>query len=253
MRRNTFFHRAKSSNGIPGYVNSCRPFGTGVSFCSLPRTSSWAKLTPRLWRSFLGMRGQVPNSQVDLSQVNPAQVHLDTEGRTTRSPRQQTSIATSSGGTSRYPGGLALLGRLVLDDVACDSACRHCQRTRQIHLPRAAASWEVTILRADHHLVRPLRNSRPGINARAATRLDHVRAGFLENVEIALAHAVLARLLRTELKIELAAVRDALALPQRVAQHQRVHVHVFVLARRAGAAVGDLDRHGRVELANELA
>ena len=50
-------------------------------------------------------------------------------------------------------GRLALPGRFVLHDVARDGAGRYGQRTRQVHLPRTAASREVAILRADHHLI----------------------------------------------------------------------------------------------------
>src|SRR5579863_2241145 len=97
---------------------------------------------------------------------------------------------------------LAFARRFVLHDVACQRACRNRQRTRQIHLPRPAASWKVAILRADHDLVRTRRNARSGVDACAAAWLDNVRACLLEDLEIALAHAVLARFLRAELQIE---------------------------------------------------
>src|ERR1039458_2151457 len=154
---------------------------------------------------------------------------------------------------SRRVCGFALARRFVLDDVAGDGAGRHRQRTRQIHLPGTAAAGELPVLRADDHLVgekRPghgaghhrqrtrqihlpgtaapgkipvlraddhlvgtRRNSRSGVDAGAATRLDHLCAGLAEDVEIALTHAVFARLLRSELEIELAALRHPLALP----------------------------------------
>src|SRR5579871_4143141 len=162
-------------------------------------------------------------------------------------------IAKVSRSSLRHRRRLALAGRLVLDDIAGERTGGHRQRTRQVHLPRPAAPGEVAVLRADDDLVRARRNARPGIDARAATGLDDVRARLLEDVEITLADAVLARFLRAELQVELAAIGDALALSHRRPEHARVHVHVFVLAGGAGAAVGDLDGHGRVQLANELA
>src|SRR5580698_8355310 len=91
---------------------------------------------------------------------------------------------------------LALACRLVLHDVAGNRAGRHRQRTRQVHLARTAASGEVAVLRADHHLRGTRGDARPGIDAGAATGLNHMRSGALEDVEITFANAILARLLR---------------------------------------------------------
>src|ERR1039457_3550292 len=103
--------------------------------------------------------------------------------------------------------------RFVLDDVAGDGAGRHRQRTGQVHLPRTAAPGKVSVLRADHHLVGTRGDTRSGIDAGPAARLNHLRAGSAEDVEVALAHAVFARLLRSELEIELAIFCNPLALP----------------------------------------
>src|SRR5271157_5026736 len=98
--------------------------------------------------------------------------------------------------------------RFALHNVTRDRAGCHRQRTRQIHLPWTTAPGEIAVLRADHDLVGPRRNSRPSVDTGAATWLDHRCASLAEDVEIPFAHAVLARLLRTELKVKLATVRN---------------------------------------------
>src|ERR1039457_7185985 len=82
---------------------------------------------------------------------------------------------------------------LVLDNISRHSARRYSQWRRQVHLPRPAASGKISVLRADHHLIGTRRYSRPRIDARAATRLDHARASLLEDFEIAAALRVFAR------------------------------------------------------------
>src|SRR3989441_12038496 len=127
-----------------------------------------------------------------------------------------------------YPHGLPLLTGLVFHDVACNRARRHCQRAGEIHLSRPAAAWEVTILGADHDLIRPRRNSGAGINAGAAAWLNHMRPGVLENIDIALAYTVITSLLRAELDIKLYRISNAFALAQGVGQHTRIHIHIFI-------------------------
>src|SRR5262249_46632741 len=109
------------------------------------------------------------------------------------------------------------------------------------------------ILGADHNLVGPRRNPGARVDAGAATRLNYVRAGAFENVEIASTNAVLPRLLRSELNVEFQGMGYPLAPPKRVRDHPRLHVHIFVLPGSAGAAVGKFDRNRRVEVTNELA
>src|SRR2546426_2471476 len=132
-----------------------------------------------------------------------------------------------------YPHRLPLLAGLVLHDVACHCARRHCQRAGKIHLSRTATAWEVTILGADHDLIRPRRNSGAGINAGAAAWLNHMRAGVLENIDIALAYTVITSLLRAELDIKLYRISHAFALPQGVGQYACVHIHIFIFPCRA--------------------
>ena len=91
----------------------------------------------------------------------------------------------------------------VRDNVSRHRARGHGQRRRQVHLSGPAASGKVSVLRADHDLIGTRRYSRPGIDARATTRLDHVRAGYLKNLDVALALRVLARFLGAELNPEL--------------------------------------------------
>lgn len=63
------------------------------------------------------------------------------------------------------------------------------------------------------------------------TRLGCVKA----DLEVAFAHAVFARLLRSKLDVELHRISNPFALGQRIGQHAGIHVHIFVLARRAGS------------------
>src|SRR5580700_854950 len=139
---------------------------------------------------------------------------------------------------------------LIFDDIAGDRAGRDREGRSQIHLSRTAAAGEVAVLRADHHLIGTRGDSRPRIDAGAATGFDHVRAGFLENIEIAFAYAVVAGFLRSKLDVKLHRIGYAFAVLKGVGEHGRVHIHVFVLAGGAGAAVGDFDGYGRVQIAN---
>src|SRR5690348_9811157 len=111
---------------------------------------------------------------------------------------------------------LSLLRRLVLADIASHRARRHRQRAGQIHLSRPAAAREVAVLGADYHLIGTRRNPWPGVDAGPAAGLDHNGPRLLEHLQVALAHAVLARLLRPELNVELAAGGHPLALAQRL-------------------------------------
>src|ERR1022692_5277574 len=106
-------------------------------------------------------------------------------------------------------------------------ARRHGKGTGQVHLPWPTTPRKIPVLRADYYLLRPRRHSRPGVDARAATRLDHVRPSFLENVEITLAYAVVACLLRSKLDVELHRIRHPFAMLERIGEHECIHVHVF--------------------------
>src|SRR5208282_3850570 len=103
------------------------------------------------------------------------------------------STAEGGGAVLNWEPKLGILGYdhrvrgFVLDNVPRHRACGHGQRRRQIHLARPAASRKISVLRADHDLVGTRRYSRPGIDARATTRLDHARTRLLENLDIALA------------------------------------------------------------------
>src|SRR5271154_4381382 len=105
---------------------------------------------------------------------------------------------------------LLLLTWLVLHDISRHRARGDGERRSQIHLSRTAAPRKVAVLRADHHLIGTRRNSRPRVDAGSATGLDHDRAGFLKHIDIALAQAILTRLLRSKLNVELNRIRHAL-------------------------------------------
>src|SRR3989441_8602694 len=162
------------------------------------------------------------------------------------------TVVIERNGRLPCPHRLPLLAGLVFHDVACNRARRHCQRAGEVHLSRPAAAWEVTILGADHDLIRPRRNSGAGINAGAAAWLNHMRAGVLEKIDIALAYTGIARFLRSKLDIELHRVRDAFALTQGVGQHAGIHVHIFIFSSSARTAIGDLDWHWGIQVANVL-
>ena len=125
-----------------------------------------------------------------------------------------------------------LLTGLVFHDITRHRARRHCQRTREIHLPRPAASGEVAVLGADHNLVGPRGNARTSIDTSAATRLNGVRTSFLENIQIALANAVLARLLRSKLNDRIAPnrLRACLASPRQTAPAAYISISSFLPA-----------------------
>src|SRR5207244_6311872 len=128
------------------------------------------------------------------------------------------------------------------DNVPSHRARGHGQRRRQVELPRPAASGKISVLRADRDLVGTRRYSRPRIDARPTTRLDHVCAGFLENLNVAFALRILARLLGTELDPEIDTFRNSPTLLQRIGEHRRVHIHIFVLPSRTGSTISDFNR-----------
>src|ERR1700675_4636881 len=107
---------------------------------------------------------------------------------------------------------IARVRGLILDNVPRHGAGCHRQRRRQIQLPRPAASGKVSVLRADRDLVGTRRYPRPRIDARPTARLNHVRAGLLENLDVAFALRILARFLRAELDPELDISRNTLSL-----------------------------------------
>src|SRR5436309_16117708 len=98
---------------------------------------------------------------------------------------------------------LSLAGRLIFRDISGDRTGSDRVRTRKIQLSRTAATWEVAVLRADYDLIGTGGNSGSGINAGSATRFNYFGSSFLKDIEIALANAVVARVLRAELDIEL--------------------------------------------------
>src|SRR5690606_21286859 len=89
-------------------------------------------------------------------------------------------------------------------------------------------------------------------DARAARRIDQRGTGALEDVDVAALFRVAADVLRAELDVELDAFGHALVLRERARQDRGVHVHVRLLAARAGAAVRDLDRDLAALVASEL-
>src|ERR1700674_2295813 len=107
------------------------------------------------------------------------------------------SAHCTPGSLSQYQ--IARVRGLILDNVPSHGAGGHRQRRRQIELPRPAASGKISVLSADHNLLGTRRNSRPRIDARPTTRLDHVCAGLLENLDVAFALRILARFLGAEL------------------------------------------------------
>jgi hypothetical protein len=98
-------------------------------------------------------------------------------------------------------------------------------------------------LRADGHLFAICRRSGAGVDAGAATRLDHDRARSLEDLQISPFRAVLANVLRTELDVEADVRMNASAFGQSFSEYTGVHVHVGFLTGRARTAVGDVDLH----------
>src|SRR5579863_6302858 len=99
---------------------------------------------------------------------------------------------------------------LVFDNVPRHGARRHRQRTGQVHLPGPTATREIAVLRADDNLFRPRGHAWSGVDAGTTARFDYIRSGSLENFEIAFTFAVIARLLRTKLDVELHRLRNAL-------------------------------------------
>src|SRR5579864_1356411 len=131
-------------------------------------------------------------------------------------PSRQTAPLRMTWSESSGSDQLFLLARLVLHDVPRDRAGRHGKRRRQIHLSGPAAAGEVSILGADDDLIGPCRNSGSGIDTCSAAGLDDVRSRPLKDLQIPAPEAVLTRLLRAELDVELHRISHALALFQGV-------------------------------------
>src|SRR4029078_2758418 len=107
---------------------------------------------------------------------------------------------------------------------------RHRQRRREVELAGPGATLVVAIDRRHGDLIGALRDTGPAADARAAARLDHVHAGALEQLEVALVLRVALDFLRAELDEERDAVGDALAGALGIGDHARVHVNVLALA-----------------------
>src|ERR1044071_3880311 len=122
---------------------------------------------------------------------------------------------------------------LRLDDVSGDGRSRDHVGRGQIEFARPAATGEIAILRADRHGFSRLRRTRPGVDARAATRINQLRSGLLKNLYVAALACVLLDLLRTELQVEMHSRRDPPSLFNRLLENARVHIHVSHLAARA--------------------
>src|SRR6185312_12976433 len=97
--------------------------------------------------------------------------------------------------------------------------------------------------RRDRDLVLRARHAWSGIDACAARRLDKRRADVREDPVVASRLAVLEYLARPTLDEAPDVLRHALPALERLRKHARVHVHVFLLARGAGAGVCDVDAH----------
>src|SRR5262249_629790 len=97
----------------------------------------------------------------------------------------------------------ALFARMVFRDVSGNGAGGNGEWARQIHLTGPTTTGEISVLRANHDLIRAGGNAWPSIDAGPAARFDYVRSGSLENVQITFSHAVLASFLRSELNVEL--------------------------------------------------
>src|ERR1700678_2612020 len=88
------------------------------------------------------------------------------------------------------------LNRCVLNNVTRNCARSHRKRRCQVHLSRPASTREISVLCADHDLIRTRRYSGPCIDARATTRFNYMCARFLKNFKEARALCVLSRRVR---------------------------------------------------------
>src|SRR5260370_17316648 len=104
------------------------------------------------------------------------------------------------------------------------SACRNRIWTGEIHLARPAASGKVTVLSADHDLIRTGGNSRSGVDAGATAGFEHDRTGLFEYIQIALRQAVFTSLFQPKLTLKLTAIGNPLALFESFGQDLRVHI-----------------------------
>src|SRR5215213_9797595 len=89
-----------------------------------------------------------------------------------------------------------------LDDAAGDGRGGDDVGAGEVESPWSAAAWEVAVLRADGDGLGRGRSARPGVDARAAARVNQLGPGALENLYVALAARVLLDLLRAELQVE---------------------------------------------------
>src|SRR5205807_4389329 len=130
--------------------------------------------------------------------------------------------------------------RLPLGDVAGDGRRRHAVGVGEVELPRTRAAREVAVDGADRHLVTRLRDAGPRVDTGPARRLEERRTDLLEQLEVSPLLAVTLHVLRSALDVEPHPRRDTRPSLRRLRQHPGVHVHVFLLARRARAGVGDV-------------
>ena len=98
-----------------------------------------------------------------------------------------------------------------------------------------------------------LRRARPRVYARAARRVNQLRARALENLDVAVRARVLLNLLRAELKVQVDAGCNASPLFDGALEDCGVHVHVGHLAAGARAAVCDVNAHRLSEFGDAYA
>src|SRR5436190_15497802 len=102
--------------------------------------------------------------------------------------------------------------RMPLDDLALERRGGHDVGAGEVHLARPAPAGEVAVDRAHGHLVAACRDAGSSRDAGAARGLDDLRAGLLEDLQVALRPAPLLHLLAPELDPERDALRDPLPL-----------------------------------------
>src|SRR6266849_6541025 len=126
-------------------------------------------------------------------------------------------------------------------DVAGDGRGGHRIGVSKVELTGAGTAREVAVDRADGDFFPRLRHAWSRIDAGSARRLQECRAHALKDVQVPALLAVALHVLRPTLNEEAHPGRHPLTTRGRVRQHARIHIHVFLLPRGAGARVCDVD------------
>src|SRR5947209_13986650 len=230
--------------GTPSSARACTPPPPrSARSCRRSRSAGGAPATPRPRSATKSARQKTSASPHGSCGTRAACTSGTRSGRRRTRPRTQSEnsptlpaaarAAVSFSRSQRHP-------RLPFGDVARDGRRGDGVGVGEIQLPRSRPAREVAIDRAYRHFVARLRYPGARVDAVPARSLEESRADLLEQLKVAPLFTIALHVLGAALDVEPHPRRDPRPPLRRLREHPCVHVHVFLLPRRAGARVRDI-------------